>query len=158
MPTDAQFAWLLPAAITLYFCFALTLSIIDFQTLLLPDKLTLPLLWCGLLFHCLVNPHNVIHAVYGAIAGYGFLWVIFQIYRLLTGKHGLGYGDFKLLAAIGAWNFWQNLPAVIIAASLQGMIFAGLLYLVKRSRVMQIPFGPWLAIAGWGNFVWQIFG
>jgi general secretion pathway protein O len=156
--TDIQSVLPVAAATVLYFCFALALSIIDFRTMLLPDRLTLPLLWLGLLFHSLVNPHNVYHAVYGAVAGYLFLWIIFQLFHYATGKEGLGYGDFKLLAAIGAWNTWQNLPLVITVASLLGLIFAGALYLFTRCRIVEMPFGPWLAIAGWGNFVWRVFG
>lgn len=147
----------MPAATALYFCFALSLSIIDFRTMQLPDRLTLPLLWLGLLFHCQVNPLNVYHAVYGAVTGYLFLWVAFHLFQYATGKEGLGYGDLKLLAAIGAWNTWQNLPLVIMIASLLGLIFAGSLYLFKRSKVVEMPFGPWLAIAGWGNFLWKVF-
>ncbi|WP_126354311.1 prepilin peptidase [Cedecea lapagei] len=155
--TSIPLAWLLPAA-ALYFCFALRLSMIDFRTMLLPDRLTLPLLWLGLLFHSLVSPHHLCHAVYGAVAGYLCLWLVFQLFKYATGKAGLGYGDFKLLAAIGAWNYWQNLPLVLAIASLLGLVYTGALSLCKRRRSAEVPFGPWLAIAGWGNFAWQMLG
>lgn len=156
--TDIQIAWLLPVAALLYFCLALALSFSDFKTMLLPDRLTLPLLWLGLLFHSLVNPHHVHHAVFGAIAGYLFLWVIFQIFRYATGKEGLGYGDFKLLAAIGAWSYWQHLPLIVALASSLGIAYAGILYLIGCRDSAEMPFGPWLALSGWGNFCWQVFG
>lgn len=156
--TNIQIAWILPAATGLYFSFALALSIVDFRTLQLPDRLTLPLLWLGLLFHSLVNPHNVHHAVLGAIAGYLFLWATFQVFYFATGKEGLGYGDFKLLAAIGAWSHWQYLPLIVAVASFLGMTYAGMLYLLRRREISEIPFGPWLAFSGWGCFYWQMFG
>lgn len=156
--TNIEIAWMLPAAAGLYFSFALVLSIVDFKTMQLPDGLTLPLLWLGLLFHSLVNPHHVYHAVFGAIAGYLFLWVTFQLFRLATGKEGLGYGDFKLLAAIGAWSHWQHLPLIVVGASSLGMVYAGMLYLLRRREIIAMPFGPWLALSGWGNFCWQVFG
>ncbi|ATF90778.1 Pectic enzymes secretion protein outO [Cedecea neteri] len=156
--TDIQVAWMLPAAAGLYFSFSLALSIVDFKTMQLPDRLTLPLLWLGLLFHSLVNPHRVYHAVFGAIAGYLFLWAIFQVFRYATGKEGLGYGDFKLLAAIGAWSYWQHLPLIVAFASSLGIIYAGMLYLLRRREIIEMPFGPWLAFSGWGNFCWQVFG
>ncbi|EPF13280.1 prepilin peptidase [Cedecea davisae] len=149
--------WLLMAGTLLYFALALALSLIDFRSQLLPDRLTLPLLWLGLLFHCLMDPRTVDDAVYGAAAGYLSLWVVFQLFRWKTGREGLGYGDFKLLAAIGAWNSWQSLPVVITAASLLGLASVGFIYIAKQRLLKTIPFGPYLAAAGWGEFVWQAF-
>ncbi|WP_052050117.1 prepilin peptidase [Cedecea neteri] len=156
--TDMQTAWLLPIAVLLYFFLALALSLSDFKTMHLPDRLTLPLLWLGLLFHSLVNPLHVHHAVLGAVAGYLFLWVIFHLFRFATGKEGLGYGDFKLLAAIGAWSYWQYLPIIVALASSLGIVYAGILYLLRRREIIEMPFGPWLALSGWTNFCWQVFG
>ncbi|MDX3906824.1 MAG: A24 family peptidase [Pigmentiphaga sp.] len=138
------------AAAAMAFCaVCLSLAVIDAQTSLLPDDLTLPLLWGGLfvnLWGMFVPLH---HAVIGAMAGYGVLWSVYWIFRLLTGKEGMGYGDFKLLAAIGAWLGWQSLPLVMVAASLVGVAVAGALMIAGRVRRDQpLPFGPYLAAAG----------
>ncbi len=129
--------------------FLVTLAFIDFDTQLLPDDLTLALLWCGLL----VNIDGVFcpltTAVIGAVCGYGFLWLVYWVFKLVTGKEGMGYGDFKLLAAIGAWLGWTVLPAVILFASLTGtLVGLGLIAFGKHQRATPIPFGPYLAIAG----------
>ncbi len=138
----ALFAWI--------FTFALiTLTFIDFDTQLLPDDITLPLLWLGLLFNLSGGFTDLKSAVIGAIAGYLILWSIYWLFKLVTGKEGMGYGDFKLLAAIGAWFGWQLLPAVILLSSVLGAgIGIGLIVLAKRGREVPMPFGPFLAIGG----------
>lgn len=135
----------------------IALAFIDFDTTYLPDAITLPLLWCGLLF----NLHGVFAdlpvAVIGAMAGYLSLWSVYWAFKLLTKKEGMGYGDFKLLAALGAWLGWQMLPLIVLLSSLVGAIIGILLIIVaKKGRNVPIPFGPYLAIAGllalfWGN-------
>lgn len=140
--STALFAWI--------FTFALiTLTFIDFDTQLLPDDITLPLLWLGLLFNLNGGFTDLKSAVIGAIAGYLILWSIYWLFKLATGKEGMGYGDFKLLAAIGAWFGWQLLPAVILLSSVLGAgIGIGLIVLAKRGREAPMPFGPFLAIGG----------
>lgn len=126
--------------------FIISLILIDFKTLLLPDELTLPLIWLGLLF----NLNGAIcgglsNAVIGAVVGYLILWTIYWLFKLITAKEGMGYGDFKLLAAIGAWLGWQNLLSVLLIASFGGIIYALLLRLGgKLSATNQVPFGPFL--------------
>ncbi len=124
------------------------LTFIDFDTKLLPDQITLPLVWLGLI----VNLYNVFtdleSAVIGAIAGYLVLWSIYWVFKLVTGKEGMGYGDFKLLAAMGAWFGWQALPMLVLISSIVGIVLGGSFLLIRRSREA-IPFGPYLAIAGW---------
>lgn len=136
------FAWV--------FTFALiALTFIDFDTQLLPDDITLPLLWLGLLFNLNTGFTDIKSAVIGAVAGYLILWSIYWLFKIVTGKEGMGYGDFKLLAAIGAWFGWQLLPAVILLSSVLGAIIGiGLIVLTKRGREVPMPFGPFLAIAG----------
>ena len=138
------------------FAFALVaLTFIDFDTQLLPDDITLPLLWLGLLFN-LNNGFTDLHsALIGAVAGYLSLWAIYWLFKLVTGKEGMGYGDFKLLAAIGAWFGWQLLPAVILLSSLVGSIIGiGLIVLARRGRNVPIPFGPYLALGGIAALFW----
>jgi leader peptidase (prepilin peptidase)/N-methyltransferase len=136
------FAWV--------FVFALiALTFIDFDTQLLPDDITLPLLWLGLLFNLNSGFTDLESAVIGAMAGYLVLWSVFWLFKLIRGKEGMGYGDFKLLAAIGAWFGWQMLPAVILLSSTLGAIIGiALIVLTKRSKEVPIPFGPFLAIGG----------
>ena len=136
------FAWI--------FTFALiALTFIDFDTQLLPDDITLPLLWLGLLFNLNGGFTDLKSAVVGTIAGYLILWSIYWLFKLVTGKEGMGYGDFKLLAAIGAWFGWQLLPAVILLSSVLGAgIGIGLIVFTKRGREVPMPFGPFLAIGG----------
>lgn len=134
------FTWVLIAA-----------TFIDFDTQLLPDQLTLPLVWLGLLIN--LNGNGIVSlqdAVIGAVAGYLFLWSTFWAFKLIRGKEGMGYGDFKLYAAMGALMGWQVLPAVILVASVVGLIFS--LISIARSRstsAQAFAFGPYLAIAGW---------
>jgi leader peptidase (prepilin peptidase)/N-methyltransferase len=127
----------------------IALTFIDLDTFYLPDDITLPLLWAGLLFN-LGNAHvDLRSAVIGAAAGYLALWMVFWLFKLVTGKEGMGYGDFKLLAAIGAWLGWQVLPLVILMSSLVGaLIGIGLMIFARHGRETPIPFGPYLAIAG----------
>ena len=123
---------------------------IDLDHKLLPDQLTLPLLWLGLGLNVFGVFTDLESAVIGAIAGYLVLWLVFHLFRLVTGKEGMGYGDFKLLATIGAWFGWQVLPTVILLASGVGAILGlGLIALRKMGREVPIAFGPFLAAAGW---------
>ncbi|MGE8640216.1 MAG: prepilin peptidase [Achromobacter sp.] len=125
------------------------LAWIDFESTLLPDALTQPLVWAGLLVNLFDAFTTLPLAVVGAVAGYVFLWVIFHVFRLLTGREGMGYGDFKLLAALGAWFGIESLPMVLLAASLVGVLIGGLLTLSGRAgRGQPLPFGPYLALAG----------
>ncbi|MFF7398533.1 prepilin peptidase [Achromobacter sp. NPDC008082] len=125
------------------------LAWIDFETTLLPDVLTQPLVWAGLLVNLFDTFTTLPLAVIGAVAGYVFLWVIFHLFRLLTGREGMGYGDFKLLAALGAWFGVESLPMLLLAASLVGVVIGGALTLSGRaSRGQPLPFGPYLALAG----------
>lgn len=132
------------------FTFALiTLTFIDFDTQLLPDDITLPLLWLGLLFNLNNGFVDLQSAVIGAVIGYLILWSVYWAFKLVTGKEGMGYGDFKLLAAIGAWFGWQLIPAVILLSSLLGAII-GISLIVFRGKEgnTAIPFGPFLALGG----------
>ncbi len=127
----------------------IALAFIDFDTRLLPDSLTLPLLWLGLIFNLLTGNIPLEDAVIGAVAGYLFLWSVYWLFKLLTGKEGMGYGDFKLLAAIGAWLGWQALPLTIVLASITGALFGIILIALRRhQRNTPMPFGPFLAVAG----------
>ncbi|MGB7756895.1 MAG: A24 family peptidase [Salinisphaera sp.] len=131
----------------------LAMAAIDFRTQLLPDALTLPLLWAGLivsLWHLGPNTPSPAEAIAGAAAGYGVLWAVFQGFRLATGKIGMGHGDFKLAAALGAWLGWAQLPIAVLAASVGGAVVGGALIASGRlSRGAAMPFGPWLAFGGW---------
>lgn len=144
------------AAALVYTWFLVALAAIDLDRQLLPDQLTLPLLWLGLLWN--LGPWRFVplpDAVLGAAVGYGFLWAVFHLFRLLTGKEGMGYGDFKLLAAVGAWSGWQMLPLVVLLSSLIGALVGGALILAGRhERRVPIPFGPFLAGAGWVALLW----
>lgn len=125
------------------------LAFIDLDTTLLPDSLTLPLLWLGLLFNLGGHFASLPDAVIGAIAGYGVLWSVYWLFKLVTGKDGMGYGDFKLLAAIGAWLGWQMLPVTLLLSSVVGAaIGIAMIVLVKHDRRVPIPFGPYLTGGG----------
>lgn len=127
----------------------IALAFIDLDTFYLPDDITLPLLWAGLLFSLMGGFTDLASAVVGAAAGYLLLWLVFWMFKLATGKEGMGYGDFKLLAAIGAWLGWKILPLVILLSSFVGAIVGVLLIVVaRRGRNVPIPFGPYLAAAG----------
>jgi len=133
----------------------LALAAIDFDTQLLPDSITLPLLWGGLLFNLTATFVPLTEAVLGAVAGYLSLWSIYWLFKLVTGKEGMGYGDFKLLAALGAWLGWSLLPAIILLSSAVGAVVGVSMILIRgHDRQIPIPFGPYLAIAGWICLMW----
>ncbi|QVL46038.1 MAG: prepilin peptidase [Methylophilaceae bacterium] len=136
------FAWLLTLAL-------ITLTFIDFDTQLLPDDITLPLLWLGLLFNLNGGFTDLKSAVIGAVIGYLILWSIYWLFKLVTKKEGMGYGDFKLLAAIGAWFGWQLIPAVVLLSSVLGATI-GVILITYKGKTTQtaIPFGPFLALGG----------
>ncbi|WP_081193261.1 prepilin peptidase [Halomonas sp. BC1] len=128
----------------------LVLAVIDLRTYLLPDILTLPLLWMGLLYQLLFQPLMLPSAVIGAMAGYLILWSFYWLFKRLTGKEGMGFGDFKLLAALGAWLGWEMLPLLlIVSAGLGAIIGLTLQATMPRLRGQPMPFGPFLALAGW---------
>jgi leader peptidase (prepilin peptidase)/N-methyltransferase len=135
----------------------IALTFIDFDTQLLPDSITLPLLWSGLLLNLGGTFVDVKSAVIGAAAGYLSLWAVYWAFKLATGKEGMGYGDFKLLAAIGAWLGWQMLPLTILASSIVGAVVGiALIVFARHGRNIPIPFGPYLAAAAvialfWGK-------
>lgn len=125
------------------------LAFIDLDTTLLPDSLTLPLLWLGLLFNMGGHFASLSDAVVGAMAGYGVLWSVFWLFKLATGKDGMGYGDFKLLAVMGAWMGWQMLPVTLLLSSVVGAtVGIAMIVLIKHDRRVPIPFGPYLAGGG----------
>ncbi len=167
-PIVEFFTGILSAVVVAYFGFTwvslamlfltwslIVLSLIDYDTQYLPDTITLPLLWCGLLFS-LYNPAvTPVDAIIGAAAGYMSLWSVFQGFKFFTGKEGMGFGDFKLLAVLGAWLGWKYLLLIIILSSLVGAVFGILLIIVKgRDKNIPIPFGPYLAAAGWICMIW----
>lgn len=140
----------------------LALLFIDLQHQLLPDNLTLPLLWSGLILNQFSHFTSPEASLWGAIAGYLLLWTIFQLYQQLTGREGMGRGDFKLLAALGAWCGWMALPQILLIASIGGLLAGLPVLLLKKDgnplreqmRSVPIPFGPFLAIAGWIALLW----
>ena len=133
----------------------LALTFIDLDTQLLPDDITLPLLWLGLIANSLGAFTDLRSAVFGAIAGYMLLWLVYWGFRLLAGKEGMGYGDFKLLAALGAWTGWQVLPFIVLVSAGTGAVIGGLLLWRSRSGTdTRIPFGPYLALGGLAGLVW----
>lgn len=148
----------------LFFLWAMiVLTFIDLDTQLLPDQITLPLLWLGLTLNLGATYVPLASAVIGAMAGYLVLWSIFWAFKLATGKEGMGYGDFKLLAAIGAWLGWQMLPMVILLSSLVGAaVGISLIVFARHGRNTPIPFGPYLAAAGilalfWGETITELW-
>lgn len=148
------YGWVAIGSILLIWCL-ITLTFIDVDTQLLPDSITLPLVWAGLLFNLFGVFTDLQSAVLGAIGGYLSLWSVYWGFKLATGKEGMGYGDFKLLAALGAWLGWQILPLTILLSSLVGAVVGiGLIILAKRGRNIPIPFGPYLAAAGLLALFW----
>ena len=150
------FGWEAAAAIVLTWSL-IAISVIDLDRQLIPDSISLPLLWLGLtlsLFHPMdsaerlfINPQS---SIVGALAGYLSLWSIYHLFRMVTGKEGMGYGDFKLLAALGAWLGWQMLPLIILLSAVVGAaVGLAMIVLVRHDRNIPIPFGPYLAAAGW---------
>ena len=153
-------AWRLgiaPAALAaLFLTWALiALAFIDYDRQILPDDITLPLLWAGLLLNVFGVFVPLSSAVIGAAAGYGSLWLVYQAFRLATGKEGMGFGDFKLFAALGAWLGWQQLPLIILLSSFLGAV-VGIVFIAffGRDRRLPIPFGPFLCVAGWIALMW----
>jgi len=154
------FSWTAAGALLLIWAL-LALTAIDIDTQLLPDDITLPLLWAGLLFNLFGVYTNLTSAVLGATIGYLTLWSVYWLFKLITGKEGMGYGDFKLLAALGAWLGWQMLPLIILLSSLVGAVVGiTLIVALKHGRNIPIPFGPYLAGGGlialfWGQTLTQ---
>ncbi len=133
----------------------ISLSWIDFDRQLLPDSITLPVLWLGLA----LSIGNVFtdsdSAIIGAISGYLSLWIVNRFFKVLTGKEGIGFGDFKLLAMLGAWMGWQSMAAIILCSSLAGALIGTLMIVIgKHDRTLPIPFGPYLSAAGWIVLLW----
>ena len=158
--TSAYAAWhfgfgLTAFAAMLFLWCMIALAFIDFDTQLLPDSITLPLVWVGLLLNLAGTFADLGSAVIGAAAGYLSLWSVYWGFRIATGKEGMGFGDFKLLAAVGAWFGWQMLPLVVLASSLVGAIVGiSLMLLARHGRNVPIPFGPYLAMASVVALFW----
>ena len=154
--------WAAAGALLLVYAL-IALTFIDFDTQYLPDGITLPLLWCGLGLNLFGIFADIGAAVIGAMAGYLSLWSVYWGFKLCTGKEGMGYGDFKLLAALGAWFGWQMLPLIVLLSSLVGAIVGvALIVLARRGKDVPIPFGPYLASAGllalfWGKDLTQMY-
>ncbi|MEW8357907.1 MAG: A24 family peptidase [Candidatus Thiodiazotropha sp.] len=148
------FSWATLAALLLTWAL-IALSMIDFDVQLLPDNITLPFLWLGLVISLgtiFTDPRS---AIIGAAAGYLSLWSVYQLFKRLTGKEGMGYGDFKLLAMLGAWLGWHYLPQIILLSAMVGAVVGILLIVLRgRDRNIPIPFGPYLAAAGWISLMW----
>ena len=156
------YGWMLLGALLLIWSL-IALTFIDADTQLLPDSITLPLLWIGLCFNLFGAFADLSSAVLGAMVGYLSLWSVYWAFKLVTGKEGMGYGDFKLLAALGAWLGWQMLPLIILLSSLVGAaVGIVLIILARQGRHVPIPFGPYLAAAGlialiWGKDLTQMY-
>ncbi|WP_397451356.1 prepilin peptidase [Pseudomonas sp. NA-150] len=148
------FGW--PAAAMLVLAWGLlAMSLIDADHQLLPDALVLPLLWMGLIVNAFGLFTNLHDALWGAVAGYMSLWLVFWLFKLVTGKEGMGYGDFKLLAMLGAWGGWQILPLTVLLSSLVGAVLGVIMLKLRNAETSTpIPFGPYLAIAGWIALLW----
>jgi leader peptidase (prepilin peptidase) / N-methyltransferase len=151
-----RFGYSWEAIAALLFTWALiALAAIDLKTKLLPDSIILPMLWVGLLANTGDVFTNLQSSVLGAVFGYLSLWCVYHLFKFLTGKEGMGYGDFKLLAMVGAWTGWQALPLVVLLSSVVGAtVGIGQIFVKGRDRNMPIPFGPYLAIAGWITLLW----
>lgn len=148
------FGWVAGAALLLTWAL-IALTVIDFDHQLLPDDITLPLLWVGLLVNLSGMFVDSASSIIGAAAGYLSLWTIYILFKWATGKEGMGYGDFKLLAMLGAWLGWQALPVIILLSSVVGAAVGITLIVVRgRDRNIPIPFGPYLAAAGWLTLLW----
>jgi leader peptidase (prepilin peptidase)/N-methyltransferase len=133
----------------------IALVFIDIDHLLLPDVMVLPFLWVGLLLNLFNVFASLPQAVIGAVAGYLSLWFVFQLFKLITGKEGMGYGDFKLFALFGAWLGWQSLPLIILLSSFIGALIGIVLIVFQgHDRAKPLPFGPYLAAAGWVAMLW----
>ena len=155
------FGWEAVLAVGVTFALVV-ISLIDADHQIIPDSIVYPLLWTGLLvslFHPMEDAQTLFisprDAVIGALAGYLSLWSVYQLFKLITGKEGMGHGDFKLLAALGAWLGWQYLPTVILMSAIVGAaVGIGLIVFAGRDRQAAIPFGPYLAAAGWITMLW----
>ncbi len=155
------FGWEALMAIGLSFALV-AISMIDADHQIIPDSIVIPMMWAGLiasLFHPLAGADTLFiapqDAIVGAVAGYLSLWSVYQLFKLITGKEGMGYGDFKLLAALGAWLGWQALPTIILMSAVVGAIIGIALIVFRgRDRQIPIPFGPYLAAAGWITMLW----
>jgi leader peptidase (prepilin peptidase)/N-methyltransferase len=148
------FTWQTAAGLLLSWSL-LCLSFIDLDRQLLPDLITLPVLWIGLFLSLFAIFTDTASSLLGAMFGYLSLWSVYHVFRLVTGKEGMGHGDFKLLALLGAWLGWDKLPAVVLLSSLAGAVIGiGMIVAMKHDRRVPIPFGPYLAIAGWIALVW----
>ena len=149
------YEWL-TVALLFYTSSLIALGCIDMETQLLPDEITIPLLWGGLLTALFFGHISPADSIIGAVVGYTALWLVYWAFKLLTGREGMGHGDFKLLAALGAWLGWQALPAVVLIASITGLLYAAFA-LVKGTirRDQPIPFGPFLAAAGWVTLMFR---
>lgn len=151
-----QYGLTLTALLVAVFTWSLlVLTMIDVDHQLLPDNITIPLVWLGLLANAFGLFTDLNTALFGAVFGYLSLWSVYWLFKLITGKEGMGFGDFKLLAALGAWMGWEMLPAIIILSSLVGAIIGiGGILIYGKDKNKPIPFGPYLAIAGWIAFFW----
>lgn len=148
------FSWEAAAALILTWTL-IPLIFIDLDHQLLPDSITLPILWLGLLASLLPIFTDMRSSIIGAVAGYLSLWSVYQLFKITTGKEGMGYGDFKLLAMLGAWLGWQALPVIILMSSFVGAVVGiGLIVTKRHERANPIPFGPYLAVAGWITMLW----
>ncbi len=134
----------------------IALTMIDFDTQLLPDNITLPFMWLGLLLSLLhISNISLESSVIGILAGYLTLWTVYQLFKIITGKEGMGYGDFKMLAVLGAWLGWQALPVILLLSALVGAIVGiSLILFLGRDKNIPIPFGPYLALAGFISLLW----
>ena len=149
------FSWMTLGALLLTWSL-IVLTLIDFDTQLLPDSITLPLMWLGILMSLLgMSGISLQDSVIGTMAGYLSLWSVYWLFKLMTGKEGMGYGDFKLLAALGAWMGWQALPMIILLSALVGAVVGiSLILFLGRDKNIPIPFGPYLAAAGFISLLW----
>lgn len=150
------FGWSIQTGFLLIFMWlTIALTLIDFDTHLLPDSLVFPLIWLGLFANLSHSFVPLEQAVVGAMAGYLSLWSIYWVFKILTGKEGMGYGDFKLLAAFGAWFGWQALPLIILLSALVGAVVGiSLMVILSRDKNIPIPFGPYLCGAAWVYLFW----
>lgn len=157
---SALVAWHFGYGLALLFALLLTwsliaLSFIDIDHQLLPDSITLPMLWLGLALSLISLYADSHDSIVGALAGYLSLWSVYQLFKLLTGKEGMGYGDFKLLAMLGAWMGWQMLPVIILLSSVVGAVIGVSMIVFRQHEASRpIPFGPYLAAAGWLALLW----
>lgn len=151
-----HFGFSLQALLATVFSWALlTLTMIDLDHQILPDDIVLPLLWLGILANIFGVFTDIYSCLFGAMIGYGILWTVYILFKKVTGKEGMGYGDFKLLAMLGAWLGWQMLPLIILLSSLAGaIIMGGLIKIRRHDKDIPFAFGPYLALAGWIALYW----